>query len=260
VLIDGNIFEYHWPHAQSGFSIMLTPRSEMDGRVWAMPWATVSNVTITNNIFRSLSAGIAISGRDSPEHGPTVPGTGFLIRNNLFYDIGTARWQVQGSFAGVLFMIVNGVSDLTIEHNTSTSPATFIITDFAAVPNRGLVYRNNIHPVGYYGVAGEGSTAGAALKKHFPGVQFRRNVLIGPYPTQGGVSPEMFDPYYSANFYPNSLTDVGFVDAANNNYKLAARSRYKNAASDGADPGADLDSLHVVVGGLSKASPSGTLP
>jgi hypothetical protein len=260
VLIDSNVFEYHWPSAQSGFAVVLTPRSELnDKRVWAMPWATVSNIAITNNVFRSIAAGVAISGRDEASHGPTVPGTGFLIRNNLFYDIGTARWRVQGSFAGALFMIVNGVSDVTIEHNTSTSPGSFIITEGAQLPNKNVVYRNNIHPVGYYGVVGDGSTGGGALTKHFPGIQFRGNVLIGPYPSAGGLLIDMFDREYPGNFYPNAVTDV-FVDSANANYRLQPRSKYRNAGTDGKDPGADVDSVRATVDGVAVTLPSAATP
>jgi len=254
VLIDGNLFEYHWPSAQSGFSVMLTPRTEWNGSAWAMPWATVSNVTITNNVFRSLSAGIAISGRDD---NPTTPGTGFLIRNNLFYDIGTPRWQVAGSFAGALFMLTNGINALTIQHNTSTSQGTFLLTDNADLLNSGLVYVDNIHGVGSYAAAGPppNSIGGGVITQMFPGAVFTKNALIGPWPTAGGLDLASINVPYPGNFYPASLADVGFSDPASGNFRLTSASPYKSAATDGKDVGVDMEVLTTALTSTSTFTP-----
>jgi hypothetical protein len=262
VLIDGNVFEYHWPSAQSGFSIVLTPRTEqaVSGGPYAMPWATVSNITITNNVFRSLSAGIALSGRDQADHGPTVPGSGFLIRNNLFHDIGTRRWQVPGSFAGVLFMISNGASNMTIQHNTSTSEGSFILSDAPDLVNRGLVYTDNIHGFGWYGLVGPGGTAAGVLKQMFPDAVFVKNVLIGPWPTAGGVVEATMDSAYPGNFYPNGVAEVRFADPANNDFRLTSRSRYKNAGTDGKDLGADIDALSRAIEGVATPAAAAAAP
>ena len=249
VLIDGNIFEHNWPAAQSGFALLLTPRSELnaDG-VWAMPWTTVSNITISNNIFRGIAAGIGISGRDQADHGPTVPGTGFLIRNNLFYDIGTPRW---GGW-GALFMLVNGIDDLTIQHNTSMSDGSFVIADNAGFPpdvvNTGLVYTDNIHGAGPYGPVGPPPSPGGVVITHmFPAAVFTNNALIGPWPTRGGLDSSSIDIPYPGNFYPSSLADIGFVDPLVADFRLTDASVYKNAGTDGKDLGVDMDALSTAL-------------
>ena len=61
VLIDQNVFENNWADAQVGFAILFTPRSE-DG---AAPWATVQDVTFTNNILRHSGSGFNIAGADN---------------------------------------------------------------------------------------------------------------------------------------------------------------------------------------------------
>src|SRR5581483_11802382 len=71
------------------------------------------------------------------------------------------------------------------------------------------------------------------LNTYFPGYTFRRNIL------QGGNSSN----YPPDNFFPATMADVGFVDLAGGNYRLAATSLYKNAGTDGRDVGADIDSI-----------------
>jgi hypothetical protein len=249
VLIDGNLFEFHWPSAQSGFSLLMTPRNEQNSNgQWVMPWATVAHVTVTNNVFRSLAAGIAVYGRDESDRA-SVPGAGFLIRNNVFYDIGTPRWQAPGSFAGNLFMIVDGVTDITIQHNTATSEGSFIVTDMPNLQNRGLVYTDNIHPNGFYGVVGPGGVAAGVISTMFPGAVFTKNALIGPFPTAGGLESSAWNDVYPGNFFPNSMGAVGFVDPTNGNFSLTAGSPFRNAATDGTDVGVNMDALNAALGG-----------
>src|SRR5580765_346552 len=45
VLVEGNLFEYTWPHSQGGFAILLTVRNQ-DGRA---PWSVVEDVTFVSN-------------------------------------------------------------------------------------------------------------------------------------------------------------------------------------------------------------------
>src|SRR5262249_38079924 len=81
VTIDGNVIEYSWEAAQSGYAIMLTPRNQ-DGTA---PWSVVQHVQLTNNVVRHAASGIAILGTDN-EH-PSQLTNDILIRNNLLEDI-----------------------------------------------------------------------------------------------------------------------------------------------------------------------------
>ena len=51
------------------------------------------------------------------------------------------------------------------------------------------------------------------------------------------------------NFYPPNLSDVGFVDLAGGNYRLADVSPYKGAGTDGKDVGADIDDVEAATCG-----------
>ena len=86
-----------------------------------------------------------------------------------------------------------------------------------------------------YGVIGSGLGIGLpALEHYFPGFEFRKNVVAeNPFPRQ----------YPRDNFYPSSIAAVGFAGYERGDYRLAPRSPFRKAGSDGADPGVDPDRL-----------------
>ncbi|TMI79287.1 MAG: hypothetical protein E6H03_10565, partial [Bacillati bacterium ANGP1] len=102
-------------------------------------------------------------------------------------------------------------------------------------------------------MSGDG-TAGnppATLAGSFPGAVFAGNALVG------GSSLD----YPPNNFFPPTPADVGFVNYAGGDYRLAASSPYKNAGTDGKDVGADINAINaatanVISGATSAASPS----
>src|SRR6185503_14783719 len=54
---------------------------------------------------------------------------------------------------------------------------------------------------------------------------------------------------YPGNFFPATDAEVGFVDLSRGNYRLGPASAYKNAATDGKDPGAAIDALEAATAG-----------
>jgi hypothetical protein len=93
----------------------------------------------------------------------------------------------------------------------------------------GFVFTNNIIPDNSWAVMGSGAAEGTdTLMKYFPGAVFQKNVLIAG---NGAAYP-------ASNYFPPSVSAVGFVDVAGGNYTLSATSPYKNAGTDGADIGA----------------------
>jgi hypothetical protein len=59
LLIDQTVFENNWADTQNGFAILFTPVGENG----VAPWATVQDVTFTNNIARSNLYGVLGSDR-----------------------------------------------------------------------------------------------------------------------------------------------------------------------------------------------------
>ncbi len=223
VLLVGNILEFTWADAQAGVAIVLTPRSE-GGSVDAV----VSDITMRDNIVRHAAAGVNISGRDPDE----PPGSRKLraqrirLYNNWFYDVDGDRW---GGGNGYFVQVLNGVRDVTIEHNTAAQSGNMLSED-GDLALLGFVFRDNVVPHNQYGVWCSGVGLGIdCLKKLFPDAIFLNNVLIGV--PESVVYPEH-------NYLAGDWRAV--VDTS---YRIAAKSRYRKAASDGSDPGVDMDAL-----------------
>jgi hypothetical protein len=228
VLIDGNVLEQNWASAQTGFAVLFTPRNQDGGA----PWSAVQDVTFSNNAVRNVGSGVNILGRDG-DH-PSQQARGITIRNNLFTGVSGERWGGQGIFLQVL----SGASDVVVEHATVEQTGGIILADGA--PTGGFVFRDNITFHNSFGVFGSGQGVGnRALETYFPGAVFTNNVLIGPYPTAGGADPSMYSDF-PGNFFPNSVSEVGFANAAGGDFRLSAGSPYKGAATDGGDIGAQL--------------------
>jgi hypothetical protein len=225
VLIDGNVFEHNWPAAQNGFSILFTVRNQDGTAVWSV----VQDVTFTHNIVRHVAAGVNILGTDDIQ--VSQPTKRILIKDNLFDDVNATNWGTPGT----LFQILNGTTDVTIDHNTAFHTGVVVSAD--GPPNSGFTYQNNLTPHNTYGVGGTGTFGNPilTLTTYFPLAVFRKNVLVGGDSTK----------YPADNFFPATMALVGFTDLAGGNYKLALTSPYKNAGSDGKDIGADIDALNA---------------
>jgi hypothetical protein len=225
VVVDGNLFEYNWPHAQNGFALLFTVRNQDGGA----PWSVVEDVTFVNNLVRHVASAVNILGRDDLQTSERTER--IAIRNNLFLDVG----GVWGK--GRLFQLLDGTSGISIDHNTAIHTESILFGGDRA-PHTGFVFQNNIVFNNHYGVMGSGTGTGRpTLERYFPGAIVRRNVIVG------GSSTE----YPPDNFFPASLDQVGFVGPQALNFRLAPTSSYKHASTDRRDLGADLDAMRALL-------------
>jgi hypothetical protein len=221
VLVEGNVFEQNWADAQSGFSILFTVRNQ-DGTA---PWSQVDHVVFRDNILRHAGAGFNILGYDN--NFPSQQTGNVTIRNNLLYDV-TDTWGGNGAFLQML----DGTSDVVADHNTVLQTGNVITGD--GRPHTGFVFTNNIAPHNLYGVIGTNHGPGNdSLDVYFPARDFRRNAIPGASLTAYPVD----------NFYPAGLGDVGFINLAGGNYRLADSSPYRHSGTDGTDIGADIPAV-----------------
>jgi hypothetical protein len=240
-LIEGNLFEDHWAGGQSGWFLMLSPRVEAG----ANPWAVASDITFRFNWVRRTTAGIAASGHDSEARYETS--ARIAVHDNVFEDLGV--YVVPGAFNGVFLMAANGVRDLTVERNTIFNSYTPLL--LAGGPAAGLmtgfVFRNNILHGGGYAIVGEEAGNGvAALDAYAPGWVFEDNIIVGPWPNSIGLRPPpaMTPPQFPVkNFFPMSFDDVGFLDRAHANYRLATSGHCRARGKNGFALGADVSEL-----------------
>jgi cellulose synthase/poly-beta-1,6-N-acetylglucosamine synthase-like glycosyltransferase len=221
VLVDGNIFEHNWPHGQNGFAILFTVRNQDGGA----PWSVVEGVTFTNNIVRHVGSGINILGRD--DNHPSQQTRRITIHNNLFVDLG-GRWG-----QGRLFQLLDGTRDIVIDHNTALQTGG-IIFGGDHDPHAGFVFQNNITLHNSQGILGSGTSDGTpTLERYFPGASVQRNVIVGGTPAR----------YPADNYFPRSLDDVGASLNRSDDFRLSVSRKYARTATDGRDPGADMEAI-----------------
>jgi uncharacterized protein YjdB len=235
VLVEGNIFENHWPDAQAGASILMKSVNQSG----TAPWSVTRDVTFRYNLVRNVSGGINLAAH--PEASPVVPMSNILITNNLLENVNV------GVFAGAgrLFELYDGPANITIEHNTaldSDGSNAAVMMDVEPPQMASFVFRNNIMSHGQYGFFGSGAGAGTAALNYYaaPGWVFQGNVLFGVTASQ----------YPIGNSYPATSDLIGFVDFAGGNYRLASTSSYAKQATDGTDPGADIDTIELLTRGV----------
>src|SRR5262245_35201122 len=227
VLADGNLLENNWGDAQNGYGILFTPRNQ-DGTA---PWSLVRDVTFTNNIVRHSGGGLNILGTDN--NYPSQQTQRLLIQNNLFDDINGSTWAGTGTFA----QVADGGADIVIDHNTALHSGNTITATYnkSLLTATSFVFTNNIAAYNQYGIFGDyGVGLGMlAVNAYFPGSSFTRNAIVG-----GSASTWPAD-----NYYPSSLSAVGFTDLNGKNYVLAAGTPYVRAGTDGKDVGVDFNGM-----------------
>jgi hypothetical protein len=228
VLVEGNLFEYSWLAAQTGVSIVLTPRNQSGGN----PDTVVQRVVFRSNIVRHVSAGITIMGDDNNH--VTRLTNDILIENNLFEDI---DWSAYGG-TGRIVMIDRGGDNIRIRNNTSPHNDGHIVYFSSMTPVTGFVLENNLVDHGNYGIHGEQTVQGeATLSTHAPGAIVLNNVFV--------ENPARWL-YPAGNYYPATWGDVQLAD----DYRLAATSPYA-----GTGAGADIDAILAAIDGSAVPPP-----
>ena len=231
VLVDGNLFEYNWPHAQNGFAILFTVRNQDGGA----PWSVVEDVTFSNNVVRHVAAGINILGRD--DNHPSQQTRRIAIRNNVFLDVGGAWGN------GRLFQLLEGTHGVAIVHNTAFQTGSLLFGGDHP-PHTGFVFEANVAPHGEYGITASGTGPGnQTLEKFFPNAVVRNNVIVGAKAIN----------YPANNAFPASFDEIG-ASQPQPGVKLALpQLQLRGSTGRGADgrpPGADMAAVQKALGPL----------
>jgi hypothetical protein len=235
VLVACNVIENCWTQAQVGFAILLTPRNQNG----SAPWSTVQDVTIIDNVVRHSGSAIDTLGTDDTY--PSGPLARVLLQNNLFYDIDGTRWDGAGQF----LQLLDGVSAIKVDHNTVVQSGDIVAAGGAQ--DTGVTFTDVIVQHNAYGVIGDGTAPGnASIQAYFPTVFFDRNAIVG-LPSDMSASD-----YPPDNLFPASIDDVGFVDVANDDYRLAPGSPMRGAGRGGSDIGADVAGILAATAGVVK--------
>lgn len=247
-VIQGNIFENCWAQGdQPGTSIVLFAASSN------APWATIEDIAIQKNSFRYVQGGVNLQGGDPYAVPITTQGTfqRVTIRDNVFEKV----FQQTGlASLAVLFRVVNGAADSIIDHNTAFNDGAPLVMDgntsISRLVNKRVHFTNNIVLKGdcdwTCGFDGRATPRGIpALNLWNPGWVVDRNVMVG-----GAL---LNNP--AVTYEPPTLADVGFQNLSAGDYRLASGSPFKNAGTDGRDPGADVPAVNLAVAAAGDGNP-----
>lgn len=221
VVIDGNLIE------SGGYvgAFVITVRNQ-DGKA---TWSTIEDVEITNNLVRHAGGGITILGRDDIH--ASQEGKRLRVANNLFTDFGPDETA--------MFLKISGGQFVTIENNTVEQRGN-IITSWATT-TRDFIFRNNILPHNSYGIFCENGPSPLAC---FPAGIFAGNAIIDNKNLAASGYP-ISRKFPSRNFFPRSFEEVRFMDYRRGDWRLAKDSPYKGKATNGGDPGVNVDLLNA---------------
>jgi hypothetical protein len=230
VLIEGNVIENNWSDAQTGFALVWKSVNQQ-GRC---TWCVVRDITFRYNKVRRTAGGLVLTGNGSSQ--TAVNASRIKVEHNVFEQMDTL------DFTGVhrVFQFAGSLSDVTLNHNTVATRPSYLLMLAGGKMTR-FDFRNSVVNTGSYGIKGDGTSSGStSLSVFAPSYTFARNIAV----KSGSAS------YPTNNAYPTSVSGVGFVDVARGNYRLASGSSYKGKASDGTDPGADIDELERRIAGV----------
>jgi hypothetical protein len=255
VLFEGNILENNWAgFSQAGFAILLTPKNQAGKTGSLCPDCLVTDITIRKCRISHVGNGFVLGNGVSDSGGAAKDGGHYSIHDVVVEDIRPELFSGFGAFAQISMTV--GVSesprlhDVAIDHVTAFAPrAVFIIGGPRLDPRMsGLSITNSIFTAGERRI----TTTGGGVEKNcaampdskppevvfhecFSSYTFHHNLIIDG----GGGWPK-------ENKTPKNIADVGFSDYKNGNggdYRLSPASRFKHAAADQKDPGADLDAI-----------------
>ena len=237
MLIEGNVIENVWADQQTGFAFVLKSENQNNDN----PWTQTADVTIRYNKIRNVGSVFNIAA--NPGTNPAVNAARFVITDNVVDNVNVGPYTADGR----IFQLLSGLSDIVVMHNTMvsangglSSTATFDVPSITR-----LVVHSNVLHHGAYGVKGNSTTEGTtSLAKFASGYLYTNNAMIA-----GGTASG----YPANNYFASALSNLGFIDPANGDYRLSTSSPYLNKGYDGRDIGADINTVNsktnnVVVG------------
>jgi hypothetical protein len=157
IKIEGNLLDGNWAdYVPMGPAILLSPRG-----VQGMYANTISDVDISNNVFRNVSTGIQVEGSDNLKNASTGTTARVRIANNLVYDLDFYRMRStpsgigginpSGAFGGSFLYSDWPVEDVEVTHNTvydNRGKAPAILT-YDMGRGESVTIRNNIFTQNY---------------------------------------------------------------------------------------------------------------
>ena len=236
ILVEGNIFENSWQESQNGVAIVVKTVNQ-GGQC---TWCVTEDVTIRYNTIKNVGAGFNIAGApDNVSPCPCIPARRITVNDNIISNMNVAPFLGDGRG----FATYGSVTYVVLAHNTMISPtSSAYVLGPAGTTQLNFTAKDNLTGGGVYGLIGDNWSGAKAFSVYAPGGVFAGNVTIMPNSS--------WMPLGNGNTYPTSIAAVGFANATAGDFHLLSTSPYKLKATDGRDPGADIDGVNNAIAGV----------
>jgi hypothetical protein len=160
------------------------------------------------------------------------PMTTILVHNNLVKNLRS-------------FLQVEGAHNAIITHNTIINTESTLVGYNSLVggvgPSENWEFRDNIGNYVLYGML----PIYTDFATTWPGAVFSKNLIVDTGAV--GFSTSQWGAGSILSPIPDAYADIGFIDSANNNYRLSEESVYRGVGTGGSDPGIDQDALEAAL-------------
>jgi hypothetical protein len=228
LLVEGNIFENNWQAGQSGYIMLIKHVPYGDEAL-----GQTEDIIIKHNIIRNAAGGINITSADDELGDPQLLTIHRVVDfHNLYYDIANAA-----NTNDIAYISQLNSNNCIHSHCTFVGDGSAVSgVTFAGSPSANI-FKDCIFAASQYPVKGDSTSQGNnTLAAYNVGGVFSKNVVASvPDPSV----------YPSDCYFPANNAGIGFTDIAADSYALTSASLYKNQASDGTDPGADIAAVNA---------------
>lgn len=233
VLVEGNIFENVWLQGQTGVAMLIKHEPYGDESL-----GQTEDVIFKSNIVRNACGGMNIASIDGSNGGPLTYTIRRIVElNMLYYDIANTTNQNDQPY------LQAGLSN-----NCVHSHCTYLTGDGSAnagikfnAVNTSCIYKDLIFGESGYGAKGDSTSPGnASLATWNVSGIFSKNIM-----THANTGDDWPSTFPSDCYFPLNVAGINFVNFAGADFALSSSSVYKNQASDGTDPGADITAVNA---------------
>lgn len=248
ILIEGNVLQNIWLAAQAGY--LINAKSVNQGGSGTS--CITQDLTFRKNRGINCENGLQLGG-DLSEGGFTA-----LAPIRWLFEHNEIQLANVNGGDGNAVLLSQGIwprylTNLTIRHNTFVGARNIQVGPNGiggdGIDASDVDLKDNIFEGGLYGLKGQGlaegkATLDGAMTNGTVTFNAWQGMDMANYGAASGSGNTM-----SNNFFPATQAAIDFLNYAGANYRLNASSPLHNAASDGTDVGANIDSINAAIAG-----------
>jgi hypothetical protein len=267
-LVEGNIMENTWGgFSQIGAHVLLTPKNQTQGTGNLCSKCYVTQITVRYNHMISGGQGVQIANGANDNGAYATAGNSDSVHDNLFENlVYKSCYKCTNYYNQIATGLNPPLSDIlknvTLRHNTFvvattaegtiTNAGMLVMGGPTSTKQPSINIMDNIFVAGYYGPWTTGDISNCATNQP-NGPLGKFNACWAPYSftgnliTGGRLLHGQTTSWPSGNIFPSNQVAVEYVNlkgGLGGDYHLSSTSPYKRTASDGKDPGADIDTLN----------------